>query len=149
MDSTAFWLAFVLPVFFTVISTIVGGLLIVLAMKQRSQTMEMKHRERMAMIEKGIVPEPGRDPAAFETWQQQHERPPSRAMSIGIMIVALGLAFMLLVGFAGGEPGAGIGVGGAIAVVGIAFIVNGSLQRRTPPPAPPFRPSDPRGPVGP
>jgi len=136
LDMHVFWLAFALPVFFTVVFSVVGGLLIVLAMKQRSQTMEMKHRERMAMIEKGIVPEPGRDPAAFETWQQQHETPPSRSMSVGIMIVALGLGFMILVGFAGNEPGAAIGVGGAIAVVGFAFIINGALQRRSPPPPP-------------
>ena len=149
MNGHVFWLAVVLPMFFTVVFSVVGAVLIMVAMRQRSLTLEMKHRERMAMIEKGIVPEPGRDPAAFEMWQQQHERPPSRAMSVGIMIVALGLAFMVLVGFAGEEPGAGIGVGGAIVIVGLAFIVNGALQRASqPPPAPPFG-SHPRGPAGP
>ncbi len=136
MADHIFWLAFVLPVFFTVAFTVVGAVLIMAAMRQRSQTLEMKHRERMAMIEKGLVPEPGRDPAAFETWQQQHERPPSRATSIGIVFIAIGLAFMSIVGFAGGAEGPAIGVGGAIVVIGGAFIVNGELQRRRQPPMP-------------
>ena len=136
MEMQVFWLAFVLPVFFTVVFTVVGAILIMAAMKQRSQTLEMKHRERMAMIEKGIVPEPGRDPAAFEMWQQQHERPPSRAVSIGVMIVALGIGFMLLVGVTGGSPDAGVGIGGAVAIIGAAFIVTGVLQRRPRPPLP-------------
>ena len=150
MNGHVFWLAVVLPMFFTVVFTVVGAVLIMVAMKQRSLTLEMKHRERMAMIDKGLVPEPGRDPAAFEVWQQRHENPPARGTRVGIVIIALGLSFMLIVGFTGGAGGAAVGIGGAIIVIGVAFMVNGELQRRSQPPPPPsFRPSDPRGPVGP
>jgi uncharacterized membrane protein len=148
VDQTIFMLAFVLPVIFCI-----GGLLIILAaMRQYGQKLEMKHRERMAMIEKGIAPSPSSDPATFETWQQRHENPPVRSTSIGIMFIAIGLGFMLIVGFAGGTRGPAIGIGGAIVVVGAAFLVNGELQRRSRPPSygrdaytvtPPQRPSDP------
>ena len=128
-----------------------GVLLILMAMYQRTKTLEMQHRERLAMIEKGLVPEPGRNPAQFDTWQHAQTRwAPAVGTRIGIMIMALGLGFMFIVGFAGGAGSAAIGVGGAIMVVGVAFIVNGELQRRSqPPPMPPYRPHDPRGPVGP
>jgi hypothetical protein len=154
VDQTIFWLAFMLPLIFTV-----GGLFVILmAMRQRHQTLEMKHRERLAMIEKGMVPNPGADPAAFEMWQQRHDSPPARATSIGVVIVALGLGLALMIGFAGNEPDVAIGIGGAIVVVGLAFIVNGEMQRRSHPPRDarysatpprPLGPSDPSTPVGP
>lgn len=157
MDQDAvFFLAAVLP--FTLI---VGGVLIVLmGMRQRSLTLEMKHRERMAMIERGMAPGPARDPAGFEAWQESHDRPPSRSTTMGVIIVAIGLALMLMIGFAGGARGPAVGVGGSIVVLGAAFIVNGELQRRGPPRdfgrgyAPPRRPpsmggSEPPGSIGP
>jgi uncharacterized membrane protein len=128
-----------------------GVLLILMAMYQRTKTLEMQHRERLAMIERGVVPAPGREPAEFEQWQHYHDRPaPARGTRMGIMIIAVGVGFMFIVGFTGGAGGAAVGIGGAIVIVGIAFIVNGELQRRSQPrPVPPFRPPDPRGPVGP
>lgn len=128
-----FFLAAVLPM-----TVIVGGVLIILmGMRQRALTLEMKHRERMAMIERGIVPGPARDPAAFEAWQDRHDRPTSRSTTIGVVVVAIGLSLILMIGFAGGERGAAIGVGGSIVVLGVAFIVNGELlQRRSYPPPP-------------
>jgi len=149
-----FFLASVIP-----LTVIFGGLvIIVMGMRQRNRTLEMKHLERMAMIDRGVVPGPARDPAEFERWQQRHDTPPTRSTSFGVLIIALGIGFMLMVGFAGDAPGAAIGVGGATVVLGIAFIVNGELQRRTQPPPPPrsysstppaLGRSDPPGSVGP
>jgi len=78
----------------------------------------------------------------------------ARSRSAGIVFMGMGAALMFLIGFAGGEPGAAIGVGGAIIIVGVAFLVNGLMsggqevanferyapvpppvQPRTPPPA--------------
>jgi hypothetical protein len=158
-EDSIFFLASVLP-----LSVIVGGVLIILmAMKQRSQTMEMKHRERMAMIEKGLLTAPERNPGAFDAVLHRHDQvaePPGRSISFGVIVIALGIGFMLMVGFAGDSPGAAIGVGGATVVLGIAFIVNGELKRRSQPPPPwprqysstpqpPPGPTDPPGPVGP
>lgn len=160
-EDSIFFLAAVIP-----LAVIVGGIgIILMAMKQRSQTMEMKHRERMAMIERGLLTAPERNPGAFEAALHHHDQvaePPGSSISFGVIVIALGIGFMLMVGFAGDSPGAAIGVGGATVVLGIAFIVIGELKRRSQPPAswprqyastpqPPPAPgrSDPPGPVGP
>ncbi len=157
MDEGIVFLAVVVP-----LMTLGGGVLVILmAMYQRTKTLEMKHRERMAMIEHGLAPGPEKNPAAFESWQHRQEHPPARSTSVGVVAVALGVGLMLMIGFAGESPGPAIGVGGAVVVLGIAFIVNGELQRRSLPPVsgpsgrtvsippPPLGPSDPPGPVGP
>mgnify|MGYP007039602984 CR=1 FL=1 len=107
---------------------IVGGVgVILMAMYQRTKKLEMQHSERLAMIERGLMPSPETDPEQFEA---SLNRPGvSRYTTLGIAIVGLGLGLMLLIGIAGGAPEAGIGVGGAIVVLGGAFIVNGFLQR--------------------
>lgn len=128
-----------------------GVLLILMAMYQRTKTLEMQHRERLAMIERGIAPAPGRDPVEFERWQQLEARPThSPATTLGVVTVALGLGLVLIIGFAGRAIDIAVGIGGSIVVLGIAFIAIGELKRRSQPPQwPPFRPPDPRGPAGP
>jgi hypothetical protein len=66
---------------------------------------------------------------------------------MGIIVVGLGLALMTIISVAGESPEVGIGVGGAIAIIGGAFIVRSMLVRpegsvmrstaMTPPPPPP------------
>jgi hypothetical protein len=126
---------------------VVGGVgVILMAMHQRTRKLEMQHRERLAMIERGMLPSPETDPEQFEA---SLNRPAaSRHTTLGIAIVGLGLGLMLLIGVAGGAPDAGIGVGGAIVVLGGAFIVNGYLQRDSRPTRPP-RPTDPSRPPAP
>ena len=137
--------------FFTMITIIVSGVVIIVAaMRQRSRELEMKHRERLAMIERGVAPGPARDPVEFERWQQLDARPAhSPATTLGVVTIALGLGLMLLLGFTAGSPSVAVGIGGSIVVLGAAFIVIGQLKRWSQPPPSSFRPSDPRGPVGP
>ena len=128
---------------------IVGGILIILmAMYQRGKRREMHHRERLAMIERGLAPPPELDPSAFDEPPRRH--PP--ATGVGIVIVALGLGLWLIIGVAGGNEDAAAGVGGAIAVLGAAFITLGELQRRSQEPVlrtgaspPPTHPPEPPG----
>jgi hypothetical protein len=132
---------------------VAGGVVIILmAMYQRMQTREMQHRERMAMIERGLVPPPETDLVRFEAMVRPPRAGVSRFTSLGVAIVGVGLGLMLIIGFAGGEPGVAVGIGGAIVVLGLAFIINGYLQRGAyvPPPVPP-PPGWPRspGPQGP
>lgn len=110
-----------------------GVFIIFLAMRQHSESRERQHRERMAMIERGHIPqgEPkGRD------------RGSSRSLSLGIIVVGLGLALMTIISIAGGSPDAGIGIGGAIVIIGGAFIVRSLVIRpetpaaQGPPPVP-------------
>ena len=70
-------------------------------------------------------------------------------MSLGIVVVAMGLSLMTIISIAGGSPETGVGVGGAIAIVGVGFIVNSQVSRYTPPGSappsagmPPVPPSD-------
>lgn len=107
MDDETFVLMFTVAMFS-------GVFLIFLAMRQRSETLERQHRERMAMIERGHVP-----PATPVA------RASARSMSLGIIVIGLGLALTMIVSVAGGAPGAGIGIGGAIVILGVAFIVRG------------------------
>ena len=100
-----------------------GVFLIFTAMKQRSESLERQHRERMAMIERGQIPPPEQRPFVVR------RRSSSLAMSLGIIIIGLGFALMLIISVAAAEPGVGIGVGGAIVILGIAFIVRSLVVR--------------------
>lgn len=106
-----------------------GVLVIFMAMRQRSQVLEMQHRERMAMIERGQVPI---DPPAAANRLIAGGRSSgtgSRSMSVGIVVVAFGLGLMTIIGFAAGAPDIAIGIGGAIVILGLAFIVNSFVTR--------------------
>jgi hypothetical protein len=60
-------------------------------------------------------------------------------LTLGIIIVAFGLGLMTVVSIAGGSPEVGVGLGGGIAILGGAFIVNSMVTRghASPPPSPP------------
>jgi hypothetical protein len=158
VDETVGWVFFAL-----VINTlfIIGGVvLIVVAMRHRMKKVEMQHRERMAMIERGLTPIGNEDvPGALGRRGRV-----SPYTTLGIAIVGIGLGLMLVVGVAGGAADAGVGIGGAIVVLGAAFILNGYLQRGSgqapPPPGTPynqppmahsqrFGPTDQPGPIAP
>lgn len=126
-----------------------GVVVLVMAMRQRSQRMEMQHRETMAMIERGMTPGDSR-PLGPAAWVQGAPAAASRSLSLGIVVVALGLGLMTLISIAFGEPGAGVGVGGAVVIVGAAFIVN-SIVSRSASSSPPYQPASgvPTPPVDP
>ena len=123
----------------------------------RARVRELQIRERIAMIERGLVPSPEADPRGFERAMARHDtvllrKNPSRARSAGIIIMGTGLGLMVLIAFAGGEPGAAIGVGGALMIMGLAFfltsLVNGgveasAMERYPPPPPSPITPAAP------
>jgi hypothetical protein len=115
-----------------VIAMFCGVFIVFLGLRQRSQQLEMRHRERMAMIERGQVPLDS--PAAAP----RHLAPAasSRLLSIGIMIIGLGLALMMIISVAGDTPDVGVGVGGAIAIVGAAFVVRSLVVKPLLTPAP-------------
>jgi hypothetical protein len=126
-----------------VVGMFAGVFIIYLGLRQRSAQLEMQHRERMAMIERGQVP--------LSDMHESHRRPRattgSRSMSVGIIVVGLGFAMMTLISIAGDNPEVGIGVGGAVAILGAAFIVRTLLSPSAPaiaPPPPPL-PPDERG----
>jgi len=114
---------------------ILAGLAVIwMGMQSRRQIREMEHRERLAMIERGLSPPPETDPGAFEERfkpAQPTETPGElRARSAGVIMIGLGLAFMFMLTFAAGEPG-------AFALIGAAFFVNAVMLNRSRPQAPP------------
>lgn len=105
-----------------------------IAMANRRAVREMEHRERMAMIQAGVVPAPESDPLAFETQMEPVRRPVSRQdrwRTAGTLTIGFGLALFMLLWFTGVEEIA-FGVGGAFAVLGGSFLLNGTLMSADP-----------------
>jgi hypothetical protein len=113
-----------------------GSFIIIAGMRYRSRAMEMAHRERLAMIERGIAPPPEVDPGRFEramglpAWDEEVAARSARDRRIGVIFMGIGAALWFLITFAGGAPETGFGLGGAVAVLGIAFYVNSQLELR-------------------
>jgi hypothetical protein len=111
-----------------------------MAMQNRRLMREMEHRERLAMIERGLIPSPEIDPAGFERRTGLTDQPESRAAarsrSAGVIMIGFGLGLMMLISFAAEVPNVGVGIGGAFALLGAAFLFNSMLMGRRDPYAP-------------
>jgi hypothetical protein len=125
-----------LTVVFCVV-VIAGVCILAYAFVSRQRLRELVVRERIAMIEKGLVPPPEVDPLRFERLVSPgRHRANSRAIryrSAGIVLMGLGLAMILLLTFAADSGGVGLGVGGGLAVLGAAVFLNGMLVVRDEP----------------
>ncbi len=120
-------------VLIAVLAFVLGGVvLMIAAMNNRRRLLEIAHRERVAMIERGLVPTPERDPAGFEAGTGLAPRRTSaeRYRTAGVMLVGFGLGLMVLLSFAAGAADIGLGVGGAWAVLGAASLLNYFLLSR-------------------
>jgi uncharacterized protein DUF6249 len=153
--------AFLIP-----IVAIIGGIMTaVVGIISRTRIRELEIRERIAMIERGLVPPPEKDPQGFERAMGQYERyrhqddedwrgrhrSPGRYRRSGITMIGVGLGLMLLIGVAGENMNSAIGVGGFLVIMGFAFFLNSLFERsaydprRYPvsPPPPPAAPQPP------
>src|SRR5438132_2794113 len=85
----------------------------------RARVRELEIKERIAMIERGLVPPPERDPAGFDrAMDRLHRRdfdrhlPAHRVVGrhrrAGITLIGVGLGLLVLIRYAGEEPGAAI-----------------------------------------
>ncbi len=150
------------------LAIITGTILILMAMWRRMKFREMHHRERMAMIERGMMPPAESHPTSPSFQPQFHDHRSvtgRRMLSGGIAVIGLGLGLMVLIGVAGEAPEVAFGLGGSIIVVGLAFVVIALVQGERPqqpgsgppsfmaapsvPPSSPFtpRPPSPPGPA--
>ena len=135
---------FIVALLVTFMALAAGLTVIFAALRYRTKVLELRHAERLAMIERGLVPSP--EMSGFE--MPMAGPPPEavvrgRSMSLGIIVVGFGIALTFLVGIAGGSLETGIGLGGAIAVLGAAFIVRSMVVRQVLPPGMPPRPPAP------
>jgi hypothetical protein len=127
---------------------------------------ELEIKERIAMIERGLVPAPETDPRGFDRAMQRLERMEShrrefrdyrssgggRHRRAGVTLMGVGFGLMVLIGFADHNPETAVGVGGFLVVMGLAFLINGLIERSTDvvhstggmaPPPPPTTPAPP------
>ena len=133
--SALFW-PFLIP-----IVAIVGGIMVaIVATISKGRVRELEIRERIAMIERGMVPPPEADPAGFERslrsvedFQYRHSGVGPRQRSAGIIVMSIGFGLMMLISFTSGEVSVGIGIGGFLVILGFGlFLV--SLWAAPPPP---------------
>ena len=104
---------------------IIGGVVVMVwGIRHATRQAELQHEERMAMIERGMAPSEVVDRG------ERVRRAHGFKMSFGILLCGLGLGLLMLITFAVGEPGIGFGIGGAIAAVGLAFIVSAMFTER-------------------
>jgi hypothetical protein len=128
-------------VFVTIVSVIVFAALGVLwmAMTSRRAVREMEHRERLAMIQRGLVPAPETDPLGFESAVAPFEGDSLRSdrwRTAGTLTIGLGLALTMLLTFGAGEANVALGIGGAFTILGAAILLNGFQLGRSRRPAP-------------
>lgn len=155
MDDNMFFSPFLIP-----IVAILGSFVyLIIKTLSYSRIRELEIRERIAMVERGLVPPPEVDPRGFDREMDRHERRyardyaryasrPLRHRRSGVTVMGVGFGLMVLIAFAGGDPNVAVGVGGAILILGLAFFINGMLgtseelpmsygPRYAPPPPPP------------
>lgn len=120
-----------------IIGMFMGVFIIYMGLRQRSEQLQMRHRERMAMIERGQIPLDQPASLTAERHVGVAPAPSSRSLSVGILSIGLGLALMTIISIAGDSPEVGVGIGGAIAIIGGAFIARSLFVRPQALPEPP------------
>jgi hypothetical protein len=131
---------------------IVGWIIVtVTRIVSRNRVREMMIRERIAMIEKGLVPPPESDPAGFERVMGRYDRDPwergyrpRHHLRAGLILMGVGFGSMAVVG-ATSSMRNGLGAGGFLIALGLAFVLISVFE------APSERPNQapPRTPVSP
>jgi hypothetical protein len=108
-----------------------GIALVGMMIRARQRLQELAIQERIALIERGLIPSPETDPAGFERLMSAR-RPPNRSgaryQSAGVLIMGLGAALAVLLAFAARQFNVGLGLGGAVAILGFASFINGALM---------------------
>jgi hypothetical protein len=137
------------------ITAIVGAFVyIIIKTLAKSRVRELEIRERIAMIERGLVPPPEVDPRGFDRAMDRYERyryrAPGRHRRAGVTLMGVGFGLMLIIGVAGNSLSEGIGVGGFLVIMGLAFLINSLFDHpRDEYPPVPSRPAGTTGPITP
>jgi hypothetical protein len=118
------------------ITAIIGAFVfIIIKTLAKARVRELEIRERIAMIERGLVPAPEVDPRGFDRAMSRIERHESRHGSgrhrrVGVTLIGVGFGLMMLIGVAGSSLAEGIGVGGFLVIIGMAFLINSLFEQR-------------------
>jgi hypothetical protein len=123
-------------ILFLLMTIVAGVVLMIVAMQNRGRIREMEHRERLAMIERGVVPAPETNPAAFEAAaglsqpDKDEVARQQRYRTAGVMLIGFGFGLIFVIGAAAGAPGVAVGIGGAWISLGAASLLNYWLMSR-------------------
>jgi len=121
----------ILAIAIPIITLLAGVGVMLIALHGRQRLKELAYQERIALIEKGLVPSPESNPAGFESVLERRTLSVRaiRFRSAGLMMTGFGLALMILLFFILPRAGRGIavGLGGAITLVGLTVLGNGLL----------------------
>jgi hypothetical protein len=131
-----FWGGLISP-YGVAIVAIAGGILsAIFASAHRARIRELEIRERIAMIERGMVPPPETDPNGFEQRMRsidrvQRRHAGARFRSGGIMVMCVGFGVMTLLAFLG-VPREAMGVGGFLVFIGVGLLLNSFFAQPRP-----------------
>ena len=124
MDELQFAWPFLIPI----VGIICSFAFVIVLTLSRARVRELEVRERIAMIERGLVPPPEVDPRGFDRamdrYERNRERSPGRHRRAGVTLMGIGFGLMMLIGVAGDSLSSGIGVGGFLVIIGLAFFIN-------------------------
>ncbi len=112
---------------------VAGSVLMITTMANRRRMREMEHRERLAMIERGLMPAPEMDPGGFESAARlalPPDQPGEGYRTAGVLMMGLGFGLMLLIGLTARKASVGIGIGGGWVIIGAASLINYYLITR-------------------
>jgi hypothetical protein len=137
--------AFLIPI----VAILAGCAMAIARTMATARVRELEIRERIALIERGLVPSPEVDPSGFDRAMARFDRShadlrygQTKHRRAGVTIMGVGLGLMILISLAAGEPRTGLGVGGFLVVLGVAFFIN-SMFEEAPRPGDSFPPSAP------
>jgi hypothetical protein len=133
------------------ITAIIGAFVfIIVKTLVKARVRELEIKERIAMIERGLVPAPEVDPRGFDRAISRIERRESRRGSgrhrrVGVTLIGVGFGLMLLIGVGGSSLAEGIGVGGFLVIMGVAYVINSFFEQQGGESHPPadYRPAAP------
>jgi hypothetical protein len=145
------------PFMIPIVGTICTFAYIIVLTMSKARVRELEVRERIAMIERGLVPPPEVDPRGFDRAMYRYERDryrsPGRHRRAGVTLMGVGFGLVMLIGVAGDSMNAGIGVGGFFVIIGLAFFINSLFDHprddyhpMPPPQSPPSGPITPGSP---
>ena len=134
---------FISPFLIPIVAIVGSFLYVIIKTLAHSRVRELEIRERIAMIERGLVPPPEVDPKGFDRAMSRLDRHEMRSAyrggygsyggrhrRAGVTLMGVGFGLMVLITFAGESPSSALGVGGFLVVMGIAFFVNGLIDTR-------------------
>jgi hypothetical protein len=117
------------PFLIPIIGTLCTFAYIIVLTLSKARVRELEVRERIALIERGLVPPPEVDPRGFDRAMYRYERTTSRSQGrhrrAGVVLMGIGFGLVMLISVAGGAMNEGIGVGGFFVIMGLAFFING------------------------